>query len=70
MYWQKEGRIFVPEKYLSQWMSSHATIPLAEHLVEDRYRVYFSPRDAKNRSQIGYFEIDIKNPSNILRLIK
>lgn len=68
MIWQKEGRIFVPEEYSLPWMSSHAAVPLAQHLGEDCYRVYFSPRDAKNRSQISYFEIDIKNPSNILKI--
>lgn len=68
MIWQKEGRILVPEEYSSPWMLSHAAVPLAEHILADRYRVYFSPRDAKNRSQISYFETDIKNPSNILKI--
>lgn len=68
MIWQKKGRILVPEEYSSPWMSSHAAVPVAEHIADDRYRVYFSPRDARNRSHVGYLEIDIQDPSNILRV--
>lgn len=68
MIWQKKGRILVPEDYSSTWMSSHAAVPVAEYIADDRYRVYFSPRDTKNRSQISYFEIDIKNPTKILKV--
>lgn len=66
MIWQKKGRIFVPEEYPSPWVSSHASVPIAEYITDNLYRVYFSTRDNKNRSHVGYFEIDAKNPSNIL----
>ena len=68
MSWQKEGRIFCPEEYSSNWMASHAAVPIAERIDEDSYRIYFSPRDADNRSYIGYFEIDIGNPNNVLKV--
>lgn len=68
MIWQKKGRIFVPQEYSSQWMFSHASVPIAECITDDHYRVYFSTRDNKNRSHVNYFEINPKNPKNILKV--
>ena len=50
------------------WIISHATVPIAEHVDNDIYRVYFSSRDVNNRSQTGYFEIDINQPKKILAI--
>lgn len=36
-----------------EWMRSHAANPVVEHVDGNRFRVYFSPRDSQNRSQIG-----------------
>lgn len=66
MIWQKEGQIFVPNKHSPTWMHSHAAVPIATHPKADCSRIYFSPRDSTNKSHIGYFEIDFKNPSKIL----
>lgn len=68
MIWQKEGRILAPENYSSSWMLSHAAVPVVDNIDGDRYRVYFSPRDNRNCSHISYFEIDVKDPSNILKI--
>jgi hypothetical protein len=48
-------------------MRSHAANPVAEHIEGDRFRIYFSSRDEKNRSSIAFVEIDLKDPSHILR---
>lgn len=45
-------------------------VPTAEWLREDLYRVYFSGRDVRNRSFIGYAEIDINHPGSILEMAK
>lgn len=67
MKWQKIGLIFCPEsKY--DWMVSHASVPIAVHLGEDIYRIYFSSRDRLNCSRVGYIEIDINEPDRILYL--
>jgi len=68
MTWSKEGRIFDPDGYRSEWMNSHAAVPVAEQIRGDRYRVYFSPRDGNNRSQIAFFEFSVNNPSRILEV--
>lgn len=41
------------------WMSSHAMVPTLQPLGRSHMRVYFSGRDEKNRSQIGYAIIDL-----------
>lgn len=38
---------------------SHAANPLPVHLDEDVYRIFFSGRDAENRSSVGAVDIDI-----------
>jgi len=63
--WRKLGRVYQPEGDLP-WMRSHASNPVAEHRGGDRFRVYFGARDERNRSSIGWVEIDLARPSAIL----
>ena len=65
--WVKQGLVFATGGQLP-WLVSHASVPVADPIGGDHYRVYFSARDEKNRSQIGYFEINLNNPSEILNL--
>ena len=67
MRWTKHGRIFEPPGDLD-WIVTHATTPFALPLSGDRFRVYISGRDARNRTQIGSFEIDLMQPGSIERL--
>lgn len=46
-------------------MLSHAANPVAEPLGSTAFRVYFSGRDGANRSHIGFFEFDIRNPARV-----
>lgn len=52
MKWKKRGLVFVPEGDL-EWMNTHAANPVVEHLGDDLFRIFFSSRDLKNRSQIA-----------------
>ncbi|MEW6689578.1 MAG: hypothetical protein AB1452_10870, partial [Pseudomonadota bacterium] len=63
----KLGRIFVSTGQYP-WMASHAQVPIAEHLRDDLFRIYFTSRDHQNRSHITWLEIDIREPQHILRL--
>ena len=65
--WVKNGLIF-SQKQEHSWFASHAAVPVANRVAGDHYRVYFSARDEHNRSQIGYFEIDLANPRDVLHL--
>jgi len=67
--WIKKGLVFKPNSNES-WLYSHAAVPIAYHLEDDIYRIYFSSRDKENRSQTAYLELDINNPSKILRICK
>lgn len=43
-------------------------MPTPLHLGDRRYRVYFAGRDSGNRSHVGFVEIDLDRPQEILRL--
>ena len=67
MRWKKLGRIFTPPAD-RDWMVGYAAVPVALRLHGERYRVYFSGRDAENRSQIGYFELELSDPTRTLKV--
>src|SRR5882757_3763301 len=66
MRWKKLGRIFVADGH-SEWVHSHGIIPIARHLGEFRYRIYYTPRDRELRSNVSWLDIDIRNPTTVLR---
>jgi hypothetical protein len=65
--WQKLGLVFCPSGE-TPWMQSHATLPIAESLGDDLFKVYFSSRDEFNRSFTGFAVIDIFRPNHIIEL--
>jgi predicted GH43/DUF377 family glycosyl hydrolase len=67
MSWRKLGHIFEPSGELD-WARSHAANPFPEHVEGDIFRIYFSSRDAKNRSSIGYVVVDLGNNGRILEV--
>jgi hypothetical protein len=66
MRWRKLGHVFSPDGR-KPWMRTHAANPIAEPLGDGRFRVYFSSRDDENRSSIAFVDIDIANPTTVLR---
>jgi hypothetical protein len=69
MRWKKLGRIFVANAH-SEWLHSHGIVPIARALGDYQYRIYFSPRDSQNRSNLSWLDIDIRDPRKVLRLSK
>ena len=67
MKWKKLGRIFCPADEFD-WMKSHATLAVAEHIENNLFRIYFGTRDHLNRSHIGAVIIDLFDSQNILDL--
>lgn len=67
MKWRKLGRVFSPDNNF-EWMCTHAANPVAEYLGGDHYRIYFSSRDNQSRSSIGWIEIDLRKPTEVLRI--
>ena len=65
MEWVRRGLIYKPEqKY--DWAQSHAQVPTAELLENNKIRIYFCSRDKNNRSYSSYIESDAKSPERIL----
>ena len=65
MGWRTLGLIYCPDGSVD-WMRTHASNPVADHLQGDEYRIYFSTRDASNRSSIAWLDIDLKDPCRVL----
>jgi predicted GH43/DUF377 family glycosyl hydrolase len=65
--WEKIGHIYQPDGR-APWLHSHAQLPVADHIGGDLYRVYFAGRTAEQRSHVGYVELDITDPTNILKV--
>lgn len=65
MQWQKLGKIYETKGHLD-WARTHASVPIADHLDNDRFRIYFTPRDGDNRSHVGWFDINLNDPTVIL----
>lgn len=57
--WNKLGKIYNFKK-IDALSQTHASNPLALHLYDDVFRVYFSARDAENKSSVAYVDIDIE----------
>ena len=58
--WEKLGRLYSPASPPRHAkLSSHAANPLPVHLKGDVFRVFFSGRDAQNRSSVGAVDIDV-----------
>lgn len=69
MEWLKKGIIFNP-KNISSWMKSYASLPIADKISDDRFRIFFSTRNSQNQSLVGFVEINMCNPTKILHISK
>jgi len=75
--WKKLGLIFDPTNRFD-WMQTHAQLPVViplttgscDNMHNCLYRIYFATRDDKQRSQVGFIDIDINNPTKILNISK
>ena len=69
MRWRKLGRIF---KAAGQrpWMHSHSLLPFAEPIDGNLFRIWFTTRNANNRSHAAWLETDITKPQDILRIVE
>jgi hypothetical protein len=63
--WRKLGLVFRPREHWP-WASSHAQLPTPLALGHGRYRVFCAGRDERSRSHVGWFDIDLDRPDEIL----
>lgn len=57
--WRKLGQLYVPPGTHPK-LRSHAANPLAVHLKDDTYRIFFSSRDEQNRSSVGAVDVNVE----------
>lgn len=67
--WNKLGLIFDPTNRFD-WMHTHCQLPVITQINESIHRVYFASRDKNQISEIGWVDIDIKNPKEIINFSK
>ena len=65
--WRKLGLVFRPTADFP-WRLSHAATPTAEVLSDRIVRVYFTSRDAANRSHVSSLELDPRQPTTVRNL--
>jgi len=66
--WIKLGNIFNVDLISMDWMYSHASVPFADKIKDDIFKIYFSSRNYNNESSVAYIIIDIKKPNEILSI--
>ncbi|WP_043358777.1 hypothetical protein [Belnapia sp. F-4-1] len=64
--WRKLGHVFAAAGQ-SAWLHSHAIVPIPRPLGGSLWRVHFSPRDRQNRSNFSWVDIDLYDPTRVLR---
>ena len=67
MHWKKLGNIFNSTGE-HDWMTSHASAPIAEYIKDDLFRVYFSSRNNHNQSYISFVDLELKPPYKIISI--
>src|ERR1035438_5812632 len=69
MLWKKLGVIFCPDNNF-EWMYSHAANTVAKHLNDDIFRIYFSCRNKDKQAHIGYVDVNMNPPFEIINISK
>ena len=67
MAWRRLGRVYVPSGE-APWLVSHASVPFAEPLGGGLHRIWFSPRDAANRSHVAWLVLDVERPGRVIEM--
>jgi hypothetical protein len=65
MGWHRLGHLYGPDGS-RPWARSHAALPCPVLLDGDRFRVFFSARDAENRSAVGWVDIALDDSPRAL----
>jgi hypothetical protein len=65
--WDKLGLVYRPAAD-HPWRLSHAATPTVEVLADTLVRIYFTSRDAANRSHISSLQMDVRRPRAIAAL--
>lgn len=58
MNWKKLGKVFTFNS-ISEDLLTHASNPVAIHIQDDVFRIFFSSRNKDNKSSVGFVDLDI-----------
>jgi hypothetical protein len=67
MKWIKKGLLFCPTGQYD-WMKTHAANPFGAFVQSTVLRIYFTSRDAENRSHISVADFDATNNFSVLKI--
>mgnify|MGYP001348373086 CR=1 FL=1 len=70
MSWKKLGLILKPKDFNLKWWQSFGMDPTPLKLRNSIYRIFFCGRNKINQSQIGFADIDLNEPTKILKVSK
>ncbi len=65
--WERLGLVFRADGQ-RDWMMTHAQMPHAEHIEGSVFRIYFTCRNAQNRSHVAWLTVDLERPSEVLEI--
>jgi hypothetical protein len=65
MSWKRLGLVFAPDGK-QRWARSHAALPTPVHVAGDRFRIFYSSRDAGQRSHIGWVDVEVSDAPLVL----
>ena len=67
MRWRKLGRVYTAQGE-HDWATSHAYVPTSMMVNDERIRVYAAFRDAEGIGRVGYVDVDVANPLQVLEV--
>jgi hypothetical protein len=65
--WNKRGRIYAPDGTIG-WARHHAMTPTPHRLNEEVLRVYIGCLDDSNIGRVGYVDVRLARPAEVLRM--
>jgi hypothetical protein len=66
MNWQKKNLLFKVEDFQNEYIQSHASIPFAQCIEDDLFRIYFSSRNENGKSLPFYIEAKVSDGTIVL----
>lgn len=65
MPWKRLGVVYTPDGK-QPWARSHAALPTPVHIEGDTFRFFYSPRDADQRSHVGWVDVEVSDAPRVL----
>lgn len=69
MPWRRLGLVFCPDGNAT-WARSHAALPAPVYLGGDVFRVFYSSRDAAQRSHVGWADIEVSETPRLVQIAR